>query len=201
MGINDFNELSENNPAGSSGLAHEHAANTQRDWHKADTGTFTDGFPTTYTYFVEMNGHIKIGSSENPRRRLESIQAGFPDPLKVLAIVPFSVITEMDAHRKFAHLRVKNEWFKAAPQLYAFIDGLTAPPGTEDELSAYGKLNATRAELVALRKSSADPYLKNRCNILITNIDGLKKAPDDHALMAQMAKNTRELARYRAGTF
>ncbi len=70
---------------------------------------------------------------------------------------------------------------------------------TTDEMSDYGKLNATRRELVATRDLTNDEGLYNRCNILIGNIDLLKKDSTDKALLKQFAKNMRDLERYRTG--
>jgi hypothetical protein len=63
------------------------------------------------------------------------------------------------------------------------------------ELSAHGAMNAARAELVKFRKH-ADEGVRHRCNTLIANIDGLKRNPDDKALMIQFEKNSRDLGRY-----
>ena len=72
---------------------------------------------------------------------------------------------------------------------------------TDDNLSDFGKLNRMRADLVEFRDSTGDEGLRNRCNILISNIDGLKKDPNDEALMKQFAQNTADLERYRASKF
>ncbi len=68
-----------------------------------------------------------------------------------------------------------------------------------DDLSAYGRLNATRLDLMNLRDASDDEGLRHRCTTLIANIDLLKRDPDDKALLAQFAKNTADLERYKAG--
>jgi hypothetical protein len=77
------------------------------------------------------------------------------------------------------------EWHTA--DTAAFAEG--------SELSAHGAMNAARAELVKFRKH-ADEGVRHRCNTLIANIDGLKRDPDDKALMIQFEKNTRDLGRY-----
>jgi hypothetical protein len=66
-----------------------------------------------------------------------------------------------------------------------------------DNLSDYGKLNEMRKQLVEERDRGGDHGLISRINILIANIDNLKREPTDHALLVQMAKNTRDLERYK----
>lgn len=70
-----------------------------------------------HVYFVQRRKRIKIGHTGAPHERLQALGK----PLKVLAIIPNTIISERDAHAKFAHLRVKGEWFRACPELYTFI--------------------------------------------------------------------------------
>lgn len=83
---------------------------------------------TKYVYFVsaEHEGFpIKIGISESHKTRFTALQVALPYPLKVLAILPTEDgIFERRLHRKFAHLRLNGEWFKADPELISYIDNL-----------------------------------------------------------------------------
>jgi hypothetical protein len=65
------------------------------------------------------------------------------------------------------------------------------------ELSDHGNLNFVRAALVGKRNAATDEGVRHRCNTLIANIDGLKRDPNDKALMKQFAKNARDMERYK----
>lgn len=80
--------------------------------------------PKAHTYFVRQGDAIKIGHSIDPRQRLSNLQIGLPEELEVLAIVPAEVISEGAAHAKFNHLRLRGEWFRADPELLAFIKSI-----------------------------------------------------------------------------
>ena len=79
-----------------------------------------------YTYFVRRGDLIKIGHSAVPKDRMTALQCNFPEPLEVLAIVSNTFIDEPTAHKKFDHLRVRGEWFRAAPDLLEFITQVKA---------------------------------------------------------------------------
>jgi hypothetical protein len=66
-----------------------------------------------YTYFIQntANEYIKIGKSLDPYDRLADLQGANSDALVLLAYVPESVLSEKDAHQKFAKYRARGEWF------------------------------------------------------------------------------------------
>lgn len=66
------------------------------------------------------------------------------------------------------------------------------------EMSDFGKLNALRKELMALRRRTDDRGEAERALTLVANIDNLKRSPGDAALLKQMAKNIADLEVYRA---
>ena len=80
-------------------------------------------------YFIESKaaGLIKIGRSVNPVSRFNAIRTMSPDKLVLLGYLPEEVATENELHKKFAHLRMHGEWFKAAPELREAIERLLAP--------------------------------------------------------------------------
>src|ERR1035437_867952 len=75
------------------------------------------------TYFIEAinTGTIKIGKSDNVTKRLSALQMSSFTPLKVLGFFPDGVISEYEAHKKFSHLRIRGEWFKAEKELRNYI--------------------------------------------------------------------------------
>lgn len=78
---------------------------------------------STSVYFLaaESANLIKIGCSHEPARRTRDLQVTSPVGLKVLAVIPGGRKRELELHHRFGHLRAHGEWFKAAPELLAFI--------------------------------------------------------------------------------
>lgn len=77
-----------------------------------------------YIYFVqgESGGAIKIGTTLNPVARMQSLQTGFPEELKLLAIIPGDAGRERKIHEYFGKFRLKGEWFKPEAELINMID-------------------------------------------------------------------------------
>lgn len=136
--------------------------------HSVDPGTWG------HTYFVQRRKRIKIGHSAIPHDRLVRIGK----PLKVLAVIPNTIISEGDAHKKFAHLRIKGEWFRTAPELYAFIKEVRAkaielqkPKRPDIDLS----FEDTRRALIAKREAHGTESMIGRtCSTLVEQLENLR---------------------------
>lgn len=79
----------------------------------------------TETYFIQgkLTGLIKIGkTSRGVKERRGLLQIGSPDKLHILKFIKGD--REEVYHEKFAHLREHGEWFRPAPELLEFIEGL-----------------------------------------------------------------------------
>jgi DNA-binding XRE family transcriptional regulator len=77
-------------------------------------------------YFVqcEGTGRIKIGRTTRPViQRMRALQTSAPHALKLIGEFPegHHGHTEGSLHRKFAHLRLRGEWFKDDVELLTFI--------------------------------------------------------------------------------
>lgn len=84
--------------------------------------------PRGWIYFLQSGdpGPIKIGyTSRNVFARLDVLQVGNPEPLKLLRSVPGTQDDEQQLHRRFSGLLVRGEWFRPEPELLAFIDGIS----------------------------------------------------------------------------
>lgn len=79
------------------------------------------GAAPTFIYFVEMEGHIKIGKADNWRKRLSGIQTGSPFPAKLLLVLKATTAREKELHGMFADNYVRGEWFKDHPELRLYI--------------------------------------------------------------------------------
>lgn len=68
---------------------------------------------------------IKIGIATELRARLSGHQSSHPYPLRIIAYYPavYGQIQERRTHEKFAHLRIRGEWFRSDVQLLAFLSG------------------------------------------------------------------------------
>lgn len=82
---------------------------------------------TGVVYFVQMgdDGPVKIGYTQRDKlkARLSVLQTGSPYPLRLRRLVTATRDTERAAHRFFADLRMRGEWFWPDPDLLAVADG------------------------------------------------------------------------------
>lgn len=77
-------------------------------------------------YAVRSGDFIKIGTTTDMPNRMLGLQCGNPIALSIVATWPGDVRNEADAHRRFAHLRVRGEWFSLTADLLAFIEECAA---------------------------------------------------------------------------
>jgi Meiotically Up-regulated Gene 113 (MUG113) protein len=81
-------------------------------FHKGNTASFVRLIksckePKGFVYFIEAIGlsKIKIGTSDNPEKRLTQLTTGAAVPLKLITTIPGDVELEKSLHRRFDHLR------------------------------------------------------------------------------------------------
>jgi hypothetical protein len=81
-------------------------------------------------YFIRAvnSGTIKIGVSNDPKRRLESMQTGSPEPLELLGILPGGVDEERRLHGRFKAYRIHGEWFRGDAVLMRAIELMVEKP-------------------------------------------------------------------------
>lgn len=87
--------------------------------------------PTSFTvYFIGSGDHIKIGVTTRPvEYRLSALATAHFQPMTLLATIENAPETlERELHKRFASCRARREWFKATPELLAFIETLKAKP-------------------------------------------------------------------------
>lgn len=87
------------------------------------------GFRTSFIYFVRpvgAPGPVKIGCSESPEKRLETLMTWSPMPLEIAATVPGSFDLERNIHQCFADLYSHREWFFADDRITTVIERLRA---------------------------------------------------------------------------
>ncbi|BAZ02925.1 hypothetical protein NIES37_69380 (plasmid) [Tolypothrix tenuis PCC 7101] len=81
-----------------------------------------------FVYFIFNSDSyaIKIGRDSNVEKRLQSLQTSSPVTLEILKVLPMESLKkaqEVEAylHKRFGHLRMSGEWFRADPQLRDYI--------------------------------------------------------------------------------
>lgn len=111
-----------------------------RTWASPDAKIITPGNRTislegepiakgsAFVYFVlnADSNAIKIGKAEDLDKRLKSLQTVSPVQLQLLKAIQVTsgkeaAQLESSLHRKFAHLRLTGEWFKAEKELLGYI--------------------------------------------------------------------------------
>jgi len=75
-------------------------------------------------YFIEAGEFIKIGYSSNVGKRMDELSTGCPHDFKLLHDTPGDRELEADMHKRFRHLRARQEWFRKDPELLAYIKDL-----------------------------------------------------------------------------
>lgn len=71
------------------------------------------------TYFVRGASLIKIGRTKNWRQRMRALRVTCPVPLHCIGLILED--REKELHARFAHLRVRDEWFRSTRELLDFI--------------------------------------------------------------------------------
>lgn len=84
------------------------------------SGKHTEG----YIYFaqIEKTGHIKIGFSSEPQKRIAGIQASCPFKIRLLAICKGTKKDEENYHKRFKKIHVRGEWYEPKKHLLNFIN-------------------------------------------------------------------------------
>ncbi len=76
-------------------------------------------------YFIQAgeNGPIKIGSSDDPEKRMADLQVANAAELKLLWKYTGDRFSESDIHCTFKHEKIRGEWFHPSRDLIGFISG------------------------------------------------------------------------------
>lgn len=84
-------------------------------------------------YFIAGNELIKIGFSKMVRTRVSGIIASTPFDCKFIGYMPGGRDIEKHLHRQFEADRHHGEWFRATPELVAFVDAIAIKSMPDDE--------------------------------------------------------------------
>ena len=87
--------------------------------------------PYTNIYAIRMGGFVKIGKSDNVRKRLATLQTACPQELELLGQMRASPSLERLIHRSIDKYRAHGEWFflgnPTVDMVVALIRGYGAP--------------------------------------------------------------------------
>lgn len=83
-----------------------------------------DEVSVVYFILAEHSKHVKIGVTTDPQRRLEELQTGHHERLRLVSTVPGGPSEEKSYHRRFSKYRAHGEWFKVNGALKEFIERL-----------------------------------------------------------------------------
>lgn len=91
-------------------------------------------------YFIQNSEtkHIKIGYSNDVRKRLSEIQISSPHELKILSICEGDIELEKELHDKFNDYYIRGEWFNPSEELISYINNF--PPYINKEYIGLTKL-------------------------------------------------------------
>jgi hypothetical protein len=65
-----------------------------------------------WVYFLSDGSKlIKIGWARDPDKRIRLLQTGTPKRLRIIGVIPGTLLTESLIHKRFSHARVTGEWF------------------------------------------------------------------------------------------
>ncbi len=74
-------------------------------------------------------GNIKIGRSNDPAGRQQTLQTGNPRQLVLAGVLAFDIETQL--HRHFKRFHLGGEWFEPSPQLVAELNFLLVARGEQ----------------------------------------------------------------------
>ncbi len=79
-----------------------------------------------FVYFIQSGetGPFKIGWSQNVERRLAELQVANPSQLFLRGMVPGTMESEQEFHRRFQEAHVTGEWFQNSVELRDFVESL-----------------------------------------------------------------------------
>ncbi len=93
-----------------------------RAYRRKQFAALRDEDPKVYFILSVELQRIKIGfTKNNPVTRLRAAQTGSADELRLLGWMARDRDLENAIHDRFAAIQVRDEWFKAAPELLSFI--------------------------------------------------------------------------------
>jgi hypothetical protein len=101
-------------------------------------------------YFIRSGDAIKIGFTQDVVARLSALQTASSIPLELLASIDGDKAEEARQHRRWRHLRIRGEWFRADEELLRYIRALAGELAPEPDPETRAQTAKFRQVLAAL---------------------------------------------------
>ena len=75
-----------------------------------------------YLIKCDTTNSCKIGYSDNPLKRLGTLQTGNPYPLELISTIEGDLLKEKELHQRFSHLKLQGEWFDYSDEVKEFFE-------------------------------------------------------------------------------
>ena len=114
-----------------------------------------------YIYFLRSangDGPVKIGSSADPMKRLETLATWSPLPLEIAAFCPCNGFAETTIHRRFDDHRLHGEWFKPVDELLALIASIKEGEITEIRPTRGPKPQNLKPAYIGKKRSAVEQF-------------------------------------------
>jgi hypothetical protein len=133
---------------------------------------------------------VKIGFSTDVNQRLDSLQGGSPDELKVIGCWLGDVTDEKKIHSRFADCRLHREWFRPTDELLSLVAALNQAKASEvpgklhlpveggEVIEIWETCKAAR-EHVERRRTRRRLLICNFCSKLDIQVQKLIAGPDE----------------------
>jgi hypothetical protein len=74
-----------------------------------------------FIYFVRCRDRVKIGFTQNVRRRMGQLRSDIPYEAELIGVMLGSLSVERDTHARFARSRASGEWFHCTREILDFV--------------------------------------------------------------------------------
>jgi hypothetical protein len=106
-------------------------------------------------YFVRAGDAVKIGRTTSLASRLRALATASAFPLELLSAMPCGAALEARLHRRWRHLRLRGEWFRAdEEQLRSIRDEANRGRSPEQDQRSRAEAAEVRRVLAALDLAS-----------------------------------------------
>lgn len=134
-----------------------------------ETGLTTQQETTGYIYFILNTDEdsVKIGYTQNPRNRLQTMKTYSTAPLELIAVIPGNKKDEKILHNQFFNVHIRREWFRYNDAIKHFVN-----IHRTEELKTFCRIQESDNELrnILTKKNMTLNDLSNETGISLRHI-------------------------------
>jgi hypothetical protein len=137
--------------------------NDIRDYVRVWENNLEEPIPERVSYFIKPVNHevVKIGTTTDVQRRLEGLQCGWYEELRLVAVTSME---ESELHQRFSKYWIRGEWFEYSEEIKEFVKQLFEAVLAKDngfsiksdELTGYRKANCGYEDEEAFKKGETE---------------------------------------------